>query len=112
MGIQQNEAVRKSDTMFNTTIGDNNPGYWSYKTDRSCTFESETIIDEISNILTKHQDKFMEVCYKYNPSDFFVRIWVGVREEGEYPVIEFDKKVINILSTMGIRVDIVLYNEY
>lgn len=54
----------------------------------------------------------MEACYKYNPSDFFVRIWVGVREEREYPVIEFDKKVINILSTMGIRVDIVLYNEY
>ena len=112
IGVQHNEAVRKSDTMFNTTIGDNNPGSWSYKTDRSCTFESETIIDEISNILTKYQDKFMEACHKYNPSDFFVRIWVGVREEGEYPVIEFGKKVINILSSMGIRVDIVLYNEY
>lgn len=32
IGIRSSEAMRKSKTMFNTITGDNNPGYWLYKT--------------------------------------------------------------------------------
>lgn len=112
IGIRPSEAMRKSKTMFNAITGDNNPGYWSYKTSCLYTFECGEVISEIDRILADYYDRFLEVFHKYNPSDLIIRIWVGVKESGEYPAIRFEEETIKMLSLMGAKIDIILYNDY
>lgn len=107
IGIRSSEAMRKSKTMFNIITGDNNPGYQLYKTSCLYTFECEELIDKINGILANYYDGFSEVFRKYNPSDFIIRIWVGVKESGEYPVIRFEKETLKMLGLMGAKIDVI-----
>lgn len=112
IGLKSDEAVRKSETMFNNVSMDNNPGYWTYKTDKFETFEFEGLTTEISRILMANREGFLKAYNEYNPSSFFIRIWICVKESDEYPVINFSRRIINILFSMNIEIDIVVYNDY
>ncbi len=112
IGIKASEAVRKSKTRFNTIIKDNNPGYWSYKIRDFNTFECGELANNINEILLRNYSGFMMAYYKYRPTDFFVRMLIGIKKSGEYPAIGFDKKVLETFAQMGIRIDISVYNDF
>lgn len=112
IGLKASELMRKSETMFNCITMDNNPGYWSYKTRSFESFEFEGMTREIEKILTEKRSGFINAYNKYMPSSFFIRIWICIRQSDEYPEINLNREIINILFSMNIEVDIVVYNDY
>lgn len=112
IGLQAIRAMRRQDTRINPFTKRHNPGYWSYRTKRFSSFDCEELFALVSGLLVTHTAEFEKVIRQYTPCELFVRIYVAVQQEGEFPAIRIDPVLLSTLSSLNAYIDIIVENDY
>ena len=112
IGVNACEIRKMSEMRINPVTNKKNPGYWSYLTNKYCSFDCNLLFEEIDNLLSLHKKEFAHVLQQYKPSELLVHIWILVQQEGEFPIIRFSPQILSTLSSLGAILDINVSNDY
>lgn len=66
----------------------------------------------MNSLLVTHTAEFEKVIQRYTPCELFVRIYVAVQQEGEFPAIRIDPVLLSTLSSLNAYIDIIVENDY
>lgn len=112
IGLQAAEMKRQSETRVNPLTHEQNPGYWSYNTERFSSFDCEQFFSSLNQLLMKHAQGFRQAIEQHPPGGLYIFIYVAVQQEDQYPAIRLSPQLLSTISSLNAFLDIVVENDY
>lgn len=112
LGIQATGLKRQCETRINPITHLPNPGYWEYRTKEFSSFDCDPLFALLQDLLSELTSNLEQVFVQYLPSDFFVRIYVEVQQENEFPAIRVTPQLLSTMTALNASLDIIVEGDY
>lgn len=112
IGLQAAEMKRQSKTRINPLTHKQNPGYWSYYTERVSSFDCAPFFSSLNRMLMAHAQGLRQAIEQHQPGEIYICIQVLVQQEDEYPSIRLSPQLLSTISSLNAFLDIIVENDY
>lgn len=106
--LRPTELVSRSETRYNPIEHRQNPGFWTYKAEKSQSFDTEPLFRQLADMLRRHERAFRQATQEYAPCKMFVRLYAEVQQPGDFPAIRIPPELSGILAALGATLDVVV----
>lgn len=110
LGITPNSIGRRSEMRINPFTGEQNPGFWEYRTQTVFAYDSDSIMNEMHLFLTEHIEALLRIKEEY-PCDIVIRLYADAGTEADAPAVWLNKAIIKTLAILNADVDITVAIE-
>lgn len=102
------KLASRSETKYNPIEQCQNPGYWIYETAKECSFETAALFQNLDDLLKRHMETFQKAKQQFAPCDMFVRLYVQVCQQDEFPTIRISSDMNGTMAALGAYLDIIV----
>ena len=109
LGMSPYRAKRMSECRFNVLEQKQNPGYWEIRTEKIVAeeFDAEQSVHDLCALVKPIKSEIEAILNKY-PGEAIFRLNVKIEEIGSIPAIVFLPEDLELISSMGAKLDIIV----
>lgn len=110
LDVSPSSLGRRSEMRINPFTGEQNPGFWEYRTQTIVAYDCDSVLNEMHLFLKEHAENIIRIKTVY-PCDVILRVYTDAGESANAPSIWLDKALIKTLAVLDAVVDIIVAFE-
>ena len=110
LGVSPSSLGRRSEMRIHPLTGEQNPGFWEYRTQTAFAYDSDCVLDELHLFLKAHAEEIIRIKKVY-PCDVILRLYADAGESADAPGIWLDRALMKAAAALDASIEIAVTFE-